>query len=185
MYLPAADLGAQMTRVRSMLRPIARAESGPASAPQTVGGAWILGTHDGSPSLSGYRDWRFETPAPRHYAMYFEVWKPVDRSRYGLDRAYLNIYQRRSDGNEREILCLHCDPGESSAAPHAAYKRGPHLHLSFAEDPVKRSHLALYPGRVDELLSNRERLYGAMADAVQMIRDEVLDVLSKRHAASL
>ena len=177
MYLQAADLYTQEARVRLMLRPISRAQSGPAAAVQTVGGVWILGTHDGSPSLSGYRDWRFATPAQRHYAMYFEVWKPVDRRRYGMQQAYLNIYQRCSNGEEKEVLCLHCDPGESRAAPHAAYKRGPHLHLAFAEDPLQRAHLALHFGRVDELLADNERLHSALADAVQMIRDEVIDIL--------
>ena len=177
MYLPAADLHTQGARVRSMLRPISRAQSGPASAPQTVGGEWILGTHDGLPSLSGYRDWRFATPAQRHYAMYFEVWRRVDRRRYGIQRAYLNIYQRGTDGEEKEVLCLHCDPGESSTAPHAAYKRGPHFHLAFAGDPVQRAHLALHVGKVDELLADNERLHEALADAVQMIRDEVIDIL--------
>ena len=177
MYLDAADLHKQLARVRSMLRPISREESGPASAHQTVRGAWILGTHDGSPPLSGYRDWRFATPAPRHCAMYFEVWRLVGRKRYGMERAYLNIYQRNIEGDEKEVLCLHCDPGESKAARHAAYKRGPHLHLAFAQDPLKRSHLALYPGRVDELLGDKEGLYTALVAAVQMIRDEVIDVL--------
>ena len=177
MYLLAADLHAQEARVRSMLRPISRAQSGPAAASQTLGGVWILGTHDGAPSLSTYRDWRFATPAQRHYAMYFEVWRPVDRRRFGMQCAYLNIYQRCSNGEEREILCLHCDPGEPPTARHAAYKRGPHWHLAFAEDPVQRAHLALHVGRVDELLGDNERLHSALADAVQMIRDEVIDIL--------
>ena len=32
-------------------------------------------------------------------------------------------------------------------------------------------------GRVDELLGDNERLHSALADAVQMIRDEVIDIL--------
>lgn len=177
MYLLAADLHTQQARVRTMLRPLARAAAGPASAAQTVRGAWILGTHDGSPSLSSHRDWRFATPARAHYAMYYEVWRPVDAKNYGIQCAYLNIYRRDVHGDETELLCLHCDPGEAITAPHAAYKRGPHLHLSIAEKPVKRAHLALHVGRVDEVLADREQLYGALGDAVQMIRDEVIDIL--------
>ena len=176
-YLLAADLHTQVARVRTMLRPVARAEAGPASASKTLGGAWILGTHDGSPSASGYRDWRFATPAWRHYAMYYEVWRPVDPKNYGIQCAYLNIYRRDTHGDEEEVLCLHCDPGEATTAPHAAYKRGPHLHLSMEGDPVKRAHLALHVGRVDDLLADRDQLYTAFGDAVQMIRDEVIDIL--------
>ena len=177
MYLPAAELHNQEAHVRRMLRPLARAEAGPASVPRTVAGAWILGTHDGSPSLSGHRDWRFATPAAHHYAMYYEVWRRVDRKNFGMQCAYLNIYRRDVRGDETELLCLHCDPGEASTSPHAAYKRGPHLHLSIAGDPVKRAHLALHVGRVEEVLADRERLYAALGDAVQMIRDEVIDIL--------
>ena len=177
MYLSAADLGSHARRVRTLLRPISRKGSGPASEARKVDGSWILGTHDGSPSLSGYRDWRFATPARRCHAMYFEVWNPADRKRYRIERAYLNIYQRDGRGEETEVLCLHCDPGEPSGAPHSAYKRGPHLHLSFAGDPLKRAHLALYVGRVEELLADKDRLYSALRDVVKMIRHEVLDIL--------
>ena len=177
MFLPAHDLRKQGVRVRTMLRPISHVSSGPAWAFQTIAGNWILGTHDGSPPQGEYRAWRFATPAARHHAMYFEVWRPVSRNRYAIQRAYLTIYERNTAGAEKEILSLHCDPGEAVTAPHAQYKRGPHLHLSFIGDPLKRSHLALHVGRVDEVLATSQRLHATLADAVQMIRDEVIAIL--------
>ena len=42
---------------------------------------------------------------------------------------------------------------------------------------MRPGHLALHLGRVDELLADRKQLYAALADAVQVIRDEVIDIL--------
>ena len=112
--------------------------------------------------------------------MYFEVWRPVPRNRFQIQQAYLNIYKRDPAGNEDEILCLHCDPGEPETGPHAKYKRGPHLHLSFTGDPLKRSHLALYVGRVNEIVATSHGLRTALTESVQMIRDEVIELLTFR-----
>ena len=179
MILPAQDLQKQATWVRKMLRPISNVLSGPASEMQTVQGVWILGTHGGL-RQGNYRDWRFATPAPRFHAMYFEVWKPTPGNSFHIQQAYLNIYERDSAGNEDEILCLHCDPGESETAPHAKYKRGPHLHLSFTGDPLKRSHLALHVGRVNEIVATSSAFRTALMNSVQMIKDEVIELLTVR-----
>lgn len=178
MLLSADDLWQQPQRIQIMLRPISRATSGPACQGQTVAGVWVVGTHDGSPPQSSYRDWRFATLADRHHAMYFEAWRPVSKRQYSIQHAALNIYSRDSEGREAEILCLHCEPSQPETSPHGAYRRGPHLHLSFLGDPLKKSHLALHVGRVHEVLASCDHLHQALRHAVQMIGDEVITVLS-------
>ena len=96
---------------------------------------------------------------------------------FAMQRAYLTIYERDTAGAEKEILSLHCDPGEAVTAAHAQYKRGPHLHLSFIGNPLKRSHLALHVGRVTEVLATSQSLHATLADAVRMIGDEVVAIL--------
>jgi len=61
--------------VRELLKPIAKRSGGPAWQRKGRVGEFIIGTHDGSPTQSDYRDWRFKTVAPNFQAMYFELWR--------------------------------------------------------------------------------------------------------------
>ena len=110
--------------------------------------------------------------------MYFEQWKQVSAKKYQLERAYLNIYRRHRD-TEDEVFCLHCDPTEAISAPHGKYKRGPHIHVSEAGDPLKKAHIALDVEGVETMLRRQGALHIALESAIQMIRDEVLDLLEE------
>lgn len=161
-----------------MLQPITQRRGGPAWAPKSIGTSTIvIATHDGSPPVSEYRDWRFATVASGFNAMYHERWSRRDKNLWELERAYLNIY-KHSGVDEIEFLCLHCDPLETDTAPHARYKQGPHLHVSIAGEPIKHSHLAIHGGLLDAVLQSVATLSNTMDWAVQMIRDEVLDAIT-------
>lgn len=178
MILAASEVAKRAAKIRILLRPIARAaESGPATEMLHLGGLWIIGTRDEAPATSNYRDWRFATRVARYHAMYFEAWKPIDAKRYRWQSAYLNVYRRTDGDNEVEVICLHCDPAEPAAAAQARYKRGPHLHVSAAGDPLKHAHLALHVEQVDMMLQKCQSIHDHLASGIQMIRDEVLDLI--------
>lgn len=178
MILQGGEVTKRPAKIRNLLRPIARSESGPATEMLHLGGLWIIGTRDEAQVASNYRDWRFATRVPRYHAMYFEAWKQIDAKRYRWQSAYLNVYKRTAGDNEEEIICLHCDPSESAGAAHARYKRGPHLHVSAAGNPLKHAHLALHVDQVDLMLQKCQSIHEHLASGIQMIRDEVLDLLS-------
>jgi hypothetical protein len=182
--LAAGDVIKRAAKIRALLRPISRVSSGPATENIQSGGLWIIGTRDETTVASNYRDWRFATSADKHHAMYFEAWRVVDKRRYKWQSAYLNIYRRTAGQGEEEVICLHCDPAEAIHAPHARYKRGPHLHFSSAGDPLKHAHIALHMGRVDDIVQRCESIHNHLALGVEMIRDEVLSLLGVSDPAS-
>lgn len=177
MILLAAELTNRAVKIRTLLRPISRSEAGPATETINSNPLWIIAGRDEASSTSNYRDWRFATRVAHHHAMYCETWKRVDQKRFRWQTAYLNIYRRTRSDEEEEVICLHCDPAESPLAAHARYKRGPHLHVSAAGDPLKRAHFALHVNQVDEMLQKCQSIHDHLASGIQMIRDEVLDLL--------
>ncbi|MGO8735448.1 MAG: hypothetical protein ACLQVM_21935 [Terriglobia bacterium] len=116
---------------------------------------------------------------------YQERWCPVDekRKRYYLERAYLHLYLTThvdGEATEKEMVLLHCDPNEADEPKgwlglrHSRYKRGPHLHISTAQQPIPHSHFALNACDLESVLSSVESLTKAMREAVQMLEDQVL-----------
>jgi len=176
MHLSANELAGRGGRIQQLLRPISRIVTGPAWARLSGPSRIIIGTHDGARPSSDYKDWRFTIDARRHYGMYFETWRAETQSRFVLDQAYLHIYER-IDVNERQIICLHCDPSLSPGADHERYKRGPHIHMSAAGFPFDRAHIALQGPDVSPVLKSAETLHNALAWGVEMIRDEVLALI--------
>jgi hypothetical protein len=166
--------------VRQLLKPIAKHPGGPAWQRKSGVSEFIIGTHDGSPTRSDYRDWRFKTVVPNFQAMYFELWRRSESRQkefWYLYRAYLSIYQiDHGQQKETEFLCLHCDPNEPDNA-HAIYKRGPHLHINVANHPIPHAHIALNRGHLNEILSSVDTLTTAMEWAVQMLKVEILDAM--------
>lgn len=60
---------------------------------------------------------------------------------------------------------------------HATYKRGPHIHVSAAQQPLPHSHLALNAMHIDDVLKSIDSLDTAVRSGVVLLRDQVLDVL--------
>jgi len=185
--------------VRVMLRPLVRGdttcqrrnERGRNGQPCIV-----LASFSGlQPPSDLVRDWRFATPVKILWGSYSERWVPADTKgrRYFLDRAYLHLYRRarREDVNEKEILALHCDPNEPDepeehrGLKHARYKRGPHIHVSTAEQPMPHSHIALNLGELPEVVKSFEKLSGAISSAIQMLTDQVIALYQSTEGSSV
>jgi hypothetical protein len=109
---------------------------------------------------------------------------PADqkRKRYCLERAYLHLYRRGpTEDDELEFLALHCDPNEpddTGHLKHAVYKRGPHIHITAAPQPLCHSHFALNRSHLPDVLASVASLSAAVQSGVEMIRDQVLDILA-------
>ena len=166
--------------ISDLLRPISRMTSGPAYAIRPSSNRAVIGTHDGSPPTSGYRDWRFATGYSGMSCRYFEIWLPEDMrvQRWYLHNAYLTIFRRQGpQSDESELLSLHCDPDEldDQDDSRGIYKRGPHLHIKAADEPIPKSHLALTIGHLSQVLSSPDDLTEALGWSIQMVKDEILD----------
>jgi hypothetical protein len=105
--------------------------------------------------------------------MYFEAWRRETKNDFLLDQAYLHLYAR-TQTEERQIVCLHCDPSLSPDARHARYKRGPHIHFSVAGFPYDGAHIALRGPDLGPVLRSMEAIHEVLAWGVEMIRDEIV-----------
>jgi hypothetical protein len=146
---------------------------------------FIIAVHSGPRPDTLPREWRFTTPIRSMRGSYWERWIPVNekRSQYYLEQAYLHLYWRATAvDDEHELLALHCDPNEpddSGPMAHAIYKRGPHIHVMAASQPLPHSHFALNIGHLSDVLSSTENLSAAVSLAITMIRDQVLDLFAE------
>jgi hypothetical protein len=185
--LEIKDLNARGEQVRDLLRPLTLKDKGPAWQPKSANRVYIIGTHDGSPPSSNYRDWRFATYVPGYRGMYFELWREDENNRWYLDRAYLSLYKFESyEQNEAEFISLHCDPNEAIEAAHSIYKRGPHLHINGGTPhPIPHSHIALQQDKQLELvLESCGELTIAISWGIRMIKEEILDTIYEELVAA-
>ena len=180
--IEAEDLSARGHQICEMLAPLAgkgRLAYHLASRRSEV----MIGIHSGARPEFSLTDWRFSTIVNGIWAGYHERWFAVDekRKKFFIDRAYLHLYRRRpSEQDETEITALHCDPNEpddSGLLKHAVYKRGPHIHLTAAEQPFPHSHIALNAMEIDSVLGSIDSLHKAVTAGIVLLRDQVLDVL--------
>ena len=154
------EVAARGAIIRTMLSPLSPLKSGPASQPTTTTKSYIIGAHGGSQSTSDYRSWRFRTFVSNVYAGYYERWNIISNDSLYLDRAYLSIFRTYTENrDEKEYLCLHCDPSEPDDEPHAIYKQGPHLHIVSATDPLPHAHIPLNMVHKDVILESINRSF--------------------------
>jgi hypothetical protein len=180
--LEIEDLKSRGDQVRNLLRPLTRNDFGPAWVNKNQNRIFVIGTHDGSPPTSSYREWRFSTFVPNIRAMYFELWRELIGGKWYLDRAYLSLFKTDlPKQKEIEIICLHCDPNEPLDSEHIAYKKGPHLHIKGVTPySLDQSHIALQQERhLDLVLSSSEELTIALTWGIRMIKEEILDTIFK------
>lgn len=162
--------------VRRMLSQIALVPGGPAWTNKIMpGGELVLGVHDEARPEGPIRQWRFSTTTYRIRANYYESWLPLpgQTNISYLERAYLTLYKVQGPAEETELLALHCDPEEPDSET-AVYKRGPHFHVTAAQDPIPRAHIALSLGHINEVLESADSLTQSLQESIGMIRDEVL-----------
>lgn len=139
--LPEANVQRRKSHIRTLLSKVARVKGGPAISQYGTGRQLVIGAADVRQTNQNHTDWRFALSAHKFFGNYYEIWQPLNSTEWTLFRAYFHIYKMEGL-NEKEFLCLHCDPTEPNT--HAAkYKRGPHLHISAAGDPFDHAHIAL------------------------------------------
>jgi hypothetical protein len=172
--LSEANLLQRRESIRQTLAIVSRSPGGPVITRQALGASQlVLGAQDAQDRQADYRTWRFNLRPTGFVGNYFEIWRPVPSNLYSLNRAYLNLY--RLEGlAEVEFLCLHCDPEEPVGTTTAAYKRGPHMHISVAGDPFKHAHIALGHSFLASILKNAVTLTTSLHNALRMIDHEVL-----------
>lgn len=170
------EVASRGKKIRVLLEPLTPANlSGPAWESKYIHNSCIIGTHDGARPTTDYRDWRFNTFVPKTYASYFEKWDPLSDNQWCLNRAYLSIFQLDPETrSEKEFLSLHCDPNEPDNEPYAIYKKGPHLHIITAVDPIPHAHIPLNMIHLQTILSSIETLSEAIESAVIMLKKEIL-----------
>jgi len=140
------------------------------------GGGKVLASHDGESDTSDFHSWRCRTTKKELWFTYFELWKETtDRATWFLDRAYFHLY--RADRDTRslvQILGVHADPNCTDAMPLRLLKRGPHVHVLMAEEPLPACHFPLNFGHLQNVLSSSPRFTRAIRDAVQVLADDVI-----------
>lgn len=140
---------------------------------------FVLAGHSGVSPDVDYRDWRISTYRRDFRCRYYEIWEPADErfQTYKLYRAYLTLFRiPRRQPTEDDLIALHCDPTIDESEPHALYKRGPHLHMSFAGHPYSHAHLALNQGHLTDTLKDIESLSNALATSIGMLKEQILEL---------
>lgn len=172
------NLHSRQSSIRRLLRPLRRDKKRDVGCKIAGGkhfGGKIVAAHDGSPSDDPL-NWYFKTFIEGIWGQYFELWKPYNNdAKLLLERAYLHIFKIGTKrGSLKEFLFVHCDPNTKEEEPLAKYKKGPHLHVKAADEPLPKSHFALNMGNLDEVLTSLNSLTKAIEGAVRIISDEVL-----------
>jgi hypothetical protein len=175
--LDVTEIPARTQEIARLLAPLAPPSRRIACARRFLNRQTVLTAHIGEePSEPDPDQWRFPTRISGIRASYYEMWQPhqTDKNSFCLTRAYLHLYLRRERGEESQILALHCDPNEPPSARHYIYKAGPHVHMSAAEDPLDRAHIALNTANLKDILKSVGDLTSALRTAVTMVDDQVL-----------
>lgn len=145
-------------------------------AKDSPGGMVALVASDGKSSALGYREESFRTSADVLRCRYFELWRGSASNIMTLDRAYFTLMEVVRETREfRDLLCIHTDPADDNDL-----KRGPHLHLSCAPDPMPHCHIPLAFGFLETVLQDCTSLTKAMERAIQVVAIDVLPKFKNR-----
>jgi hypothetical protein len=164
----------RFTTLRDLFSPISKRGKHINIYPISLGGSFIIGISDGKETGSNFREWRFQTTNENIRGCYFEVWLKYEKENCFLERSYLHLYKTTEPENENEYVLLHCDASEPDGTEHAIYKQSPHLHIEVAPYPLKKAHIALYNGRIGEVLKNIGSFNDALRESIQMINSQIL-----------
>jgi hypothetical protein len=155
-----------------------------------IKGAIVISSGSHQPRKpDNFHDWRFRTKAkPDLWAHYYEVWEQLGGGKKcRIIKSYLHIYKKNGP-NLDQIVCIHSDPHEQPSDPddekqrrQCLYKRGPHLHVVTAGELAK-CHFPLNLGQISSVLSTIGDLTKAIADAVEIVRNEVIEIFADEPA---
>jgi hypothetical protein len=143
----------------------------------SLGGKLIFSVSSGPELGRDFTHWRFNTKAKGITASYYEIWVHYSKNDYYLDRSYFHLYRINVvDRSESEYVLLHCDACEPGDGAYSLYKQSPHIHVKAADEPLPKAHIALYNGRVNEVLGSLESFDNALKECVQLFRAEILQL---------
>lgn len=172
-------IGPRARDLTRLLRPLVPPPRQLFCFPRYLGRELILSIYVGDqPTSINPDEWRFPTRVTTIRASYYEKWKPTDERQksFFLEQAYLHLFLRKSSGAEEQILAVHCDPNSSETDKHFPYKAGPHLHMSAAESPLHKAHVALNNGSLRSVLASVAALTSALSLAIAMVDNQVLNL---------
>jgi hypothetical protein len=135
----------------------------------------VIATFDGTKS-GNYRDWFFRTPVLDILAQYFEEWTADPTlSRWELRQACLHIVRMTGPRQPPlEVLAVHCEPAVTGNSVKDRLKKGPHVHLKQAGDPLAHAHIPLNYSHLPDVLGSLTTLTTALDNAVQIALTEVV-----------
>lgn len=176
--LPERDLLRRPSIIRSLLAELRTTAAGSPACNFYRGAEShrkVLAAHEGGVSTDHYRNWMFRTGAKGLWAQYFEIWAPAStrQASWSLHAAYLTILELDRNSSV-EVLAVHCDPTDTGAEPQGSFKRGPHLHVKCAREPIPKSHFPFNYGHLDQVLRDCDTLTKALEDALLVVKTEVL-----------
>jgi hypothetical protein len=129
------------------------------------------GVQSGTPN-----DWDFATIAERVYCRYAEVWvpKPVRSDQLELHGLALSLFEVRRGDAPKPILAVHAELALNTDDNRSRLKRGPHLHVDWAPDPIPHCHFALNLANLNNVVSSKRALGAALTNLVYLLREDVL-----------
>ncbi len=175
--IPEKDLRKRIREIQNLLPPLCAGRQVPCQFYKNiVSGGRVIAAHDGDPTDSDYLGWKFRSFAGPLWCQYYEIWKPKNGNLWHLIRAYLNIYKIDPNTHSlKEIICIHCDPNDESDEPMRTFKRGPHLHVKAANEPLPKCHFPLNLDSLNRILSSRSLMTRAFEQAIKVVCKEVLE----------
>jgi hypothetical protein len=124
-----------------------------------------------------YREWRFSTRAEQIQGQYFEEWANVGARRWELKHVCFHLFLVRSRFTPpEEIIAVHSEPSEDGLTLSSRLKKGPHLHVKAAGDPIGGAHFPLCLPCLNPVLNSIESLTGVMSELIGVL---ALEVVSK------
>jgi hypothetical protein len=140
------------------------------SATDSPRGMTALVAMDEKAGAVRYLSESFRSSAPALRCSYYELWRGPAGDDWALNRAYFTLLGVAPPARHYDaLLCIHADPADDNDL-----KRGPHLHVSCAPDPLHRCHFPLEFGFLDKILRDCGSLTDAMKRAIDIVARDVL-----------
>jgi hypothetical protein len=175
--------------VQDFLRPLRNGgEVACAFVPGQASKGIVIATWDEYRSDRDYTERRFRAlPANGIWYNYYEIWREIDANHNCiLFRAYFHVYRADEQRQLLPFACLHSDPNEVPTDPNDAhqvrvcrYKRGPHLHVLRADEPMPSCHFPLNLGHLDAVLASAASITDAIRTGIDLIHYEMVSRWTK------
>jgi hypothetical protein len=92
---------------------------------------------------------------------------------------HLHLVDGPRADQRREFFALHCEPREDGLTRASRYKRGPHVHCTYANDPLSHAHIPLCLSNLDTVVGFLSEFDRAFVAAMEMIQMEIIERLGK------